>query len=432
MSHVDSTADAVIRVERLGKQYRIGTATVRHDTLRDALVHAAKTPVRLMQRVGRGRGGARGEGDDIVWALRDVSFEVARGEVLGIIGRNGAGKSTILKVLSRITEPTTGRAVVHGQVGSLLEVGTGFHPELTGRENVFLNGAILGMGRAYIERHFDEIVDFSGVEKFIDTPVKRYSSGMKVRLAFAVAAHVQPEILIIDEVLAVGDVGFQKKCLGKMHDLAGGGRTVLFVSHNMAAVRSLCHRCLLMHGGTVQMDGAPDPVVERYLALYEEPESWSERTVLRADPGFGGNDFALHYTETPASVAAPCGDLLSIEFDIESPKPMGEATVGLSFRNATGDPVVSMSSKVQNVRSARGPSRRWTVRCDLGRLPLNAGTYTVRVYIGDGLNDVARFDNAFALHVQPHDVFGWGNALPGVRAWGPVYWAPDWDIHPTT
>src|SRR5690242_7077513 len=210
-------SNLAIRAEGLGKRYRIGTAAKRHDSLRDALTNMITAPVRNFRQL-RG-GGVDGVEDEagVHWALRDVSFDLRDGEVLGVIGRNGAGKSTLLKVLSRITEPSTGRAVVRGRVGSLLEVGTGFHPDLTGRENVFLNGAILGMGRAYIERHFDEIVDFSGVEKFIDTPVKRYSSGMKVRLAFAVAAHVQPEILIIDEVLAVGDVGFQKKCLGKMH-----------------------------------------------------------------------------------------------------------------------------------------------------------------------------------------------------------------------
>ncbi|HET7563611.1 MAG TPA: polysaccharide ABC transporter ATP-binding protein [Gemmatimonadaceae bacterium] len=424
--------EAVIHVEHLGKRYRIGTAAERHDTLRDAIVHVAKSPLRVARRVARtGRTDANNarDGADTVWALRDVSFDVHRGEVLGIIGRNGAGKSTVLKILSRITEPTTGRAVVHGQVGSLLEVGTGFHPELTGRENVFLNGAILGMGRSYIEQHFDEIVDFSGVETFIDTPVKRYSSGMKVRLAFAVAAHLQPEVLIIDEVLAVGDVGFQKKCLGKMQDVATSGRTVLFVSHNMAAVRSLCHRCLLMHGGSVHMNGAPDAVVERYLELHEDVDPRAERTTLAADRG--GPGFVLHYTDTPASITADCGDPLAIAFEIETPAPLDEASVGLTFVNTVGDPVVSMSSKVQNVRSAQGTSRRWRVRCDLGRIPLNAGSYTAKVYLGDGMNDIARFTGAFALRVMEHDVFGWGKELPDVRNWGPVYWAPQWDIHPS-
>jgi lipopolysaccharide transport system ATP-binding protein len=428
---MDTMQDAVIRVDSMGKRYRIGLAAQRHDTVREAIVHAASTPFRNLRRM-RHREQGSGVQDDTVWALRSVSFEVQRGEVLGIIGRNGAGKSTVLKILSRITEPTTGRAVVRGQVGSLLEVGTGFHPELTGRENVFLNGAILGMPRSYIERHFDEIVDFSGVEKFIDTPVKRYSSGMKVRLAFAVAAHLQPEILIIDEVLAVGDVGFQKKCLGKMHSLAGGGRTILFVSHNMAAVRSLCSRCLLVADGVIDMDGTPDAVVERYLQLHEEVDTESERSSLAADRQFGGHDFVLHYTSTPPALALLCGDELTMEFDIEGPKPLAETTVGITFLTTAGEPVMGMSSKVQNVRSAAGSARRWTARCDLGRLPLNAGSYVARIHFGDGLNDIARFSSAFQLRVQEHDVFGWGNALPNLRSWGPVYWAPEWDIHPTT
>ncbi|HEX5436697.1 MAG TPA: polysaccharide ABC transporter ATP-binding protein [Gemmatimonadaceae bacterium] len=424
--------DSVIQVERLGKQYRIGTAAVRHDTLRDAIVHVAGAPARSLRRVrpaGRGLGNDA-ERADLVWALRDVSFDVRRGEVLGIVGRNGAGKSTVLKILSRVTEPTTGRAAVHGQVGSLLEVGTGFHPELTGRENVFLNGAILGMERSYIERHFDEIIDFSGVERFIDTPVKRYSSGMKVRLAFAVAAHLQPEILIIDEVLAVGDVGFQKKCLGKMQDIAGGGRTILFVSHNMAAVRSLCSRCLLMQHGEIYMEGSPDAVVDRYLELYEEVDSQTDRTSLRADREHGGNAYTLHYTRTAAATTIECGQPVTLAFEVEMPKASEQATVSLTFINSAGDLVVSMSNKVQNVPSSTGPSRRWAVVCDLGQLPLNAGSYGVRVHVGDGMRDVARFGNAFVLHVREHDVFGWGNALPGVRSWGPMYWTPAWDIHP--
>ncbi|MCA9896469.1 MAG: ABC transporter ATP-binding protein, partial [Anaerolineae bacterium] len=200
-----------------------------------------------------------------LWALKDVSFEVKRGEVVGIVGRNGAGKSTLLKILSRITEPTSGHAEIHGRVGSLLEVGTGFHPELTGRENIYMNGAILGMRRSEIDRQFDEIVAFAEIERFLDTPVKRYSSGMHVRLAFAVAAHLEPEILLVDEVLAVGDVEFQRKCLGKMEDVAQGGRTVIFVSHNMAAVKDLCQRAFLLKEGELEFVGSVDATIRRYL-----------------------------------------------------------------------------------------------------------------------------------------------------------------------
>jgi lipopolysaccharide transport system ATP-binding protein len=257
--------DIAVRVQDLSKRYRIGRARRRHDTLRDALVTGLRAPVDRLRRGGSSCGSSRGRFEDTIWALKDVTFQVQRGEVLGIIGRNGAGKTTLLKILSRITEPTKGRAEIHGRVGSLLEVGTGFHPELTGRENVYLNGAILGMRKAEIDRKFDEIVDFAEIEQFLDTPVKRYSSGMYVRLAFAVAAHLEPEILVVDEVLAVGDVEFQKKCMGRMGKVAQGGRTVLFVSHNMAAIQDLCNRSLLLQDGTLGLVGGVREVIGQYL-----------------------------------------------------------------------------------------------------------------------------------------------------------------------
>ena len=247
----------IIKVEHLAKHYRIGTNQPAYQTLRDTIVDTVKSPFR------RQRNGEDTSTD--VWALHDVSFEAAHGEVIGIIGRNGAGKSTLLKILSRITEPTRGRAELYGRVGSLLEVGTGFHPELTGRENIFLNGVIMGMKREEIERKFDEIVSFAEVSRFLDTPVKRYSSGMYVRLAFAVAAHLEPEILIVDEVLAVGDAGFQRKCLDKMRDVSQHGRTVLFVSHNMSAITRLCDRTILIDQGRVLDDGPSHRVVSAYL-----------------------------------------------------------------------------------------------------------------------------------------------------------------------
>jgi lipopolysaccharide transport system ATP-binding protein len=254
--------DAVIRVQGLGKQYRIGLRARANRTFGEMLSEGLAAPFRRRSL----RAGPDRVDQGLIWALREVSFEVARGEVVGIIGANGAGKSTLLKILSRITEPTTGRAELRGSVGSLLEVGTGFHPELTGRENIYLNGAILGMKRAEIAAHFDEIVAFAELERFLDTPVKRYSSGMYVRLAFAVAAHLQPEILIVDEVLAVGDVAFQKKCLGAMREVSSSGRTVLFVSHQMGAISHLCSRALLMEQGRIAYDGAVGEAVKRYLA----------------------------------------------------------------------------------------------------------------------------------------------------------------------
>lgn len=249
----------IVRATKLGKQYTIGTREAAYDTLRESIVQAVRAP---LQRL---RGGNGKRNVDTIWALKDASFDVKAGEAVGIIGGNGAGKSTLLKVLSRITEPTTGRAELYGRVASLLEVGTGFHPELTGRENIYLNGAILGMTKTEIDSKFDRIVDFSELERFLDTPVKRYSTGMYMRLAFAVASHLEPEILIVDEVLAVGDAQFQKKCLGKMGEVATEGRTVLFVSHNMVAIQSLCKRALWLKQGEIADDGVAGAVVRNYL-----------------------------------------------------------------------------------------------------------------------------------------------------------------------
>src|SRR3989441_2701760 len=248
---------AIIDGENLGKHYRIGASEAPYDTVREALMRALRAPFQRKNDKSSG---------DTIWALYDLSFQAMPGDVIGIIGHNGAGKSTLLKILSRVTEPTTGRADLYGRVGSLLEVGTGFHGELTGRENIYLNGAILGMRRGEIENKFDQIVAFAEVEKFIDTPVKRYSSGMYVRLAFAVAAHLEPELLIVDEVLSVGDAAFQKKCLGKMSDVAREGRTVVFVSHNMASIESLCSACLMLRGGHLESYGSPEKIIGHYIA----------------------------------------------------------------------------------------------------------------------------------------------------------------------
>ena len=271
---------AIIRVEDLCKEYRLGADNVYRDTLREVLTGALRAPFRRVN--------GRKDSSDTFWALKNVSFEVAPGEIVGIVGRNGAGKSTLLKVLSRITQPTKGRIQIYGTMTSLLEVGTGFHPELTGSENIFLNGAVLGMRRAEIARKFDEIVAFAEIEKFIDTPVKRYSSGMYVRLAFAVAAHLEPDILIIDEVLAVGDAAFQKKCLGKISAVARQGRTVLFVSHNMVAVKSLCTRAILLQIGSLVEEGDPARVVNQYLGAGRV----SRAETVWADP--------MHAPSTPA------------------------------------------------------------------------------------------------------------------------------------
>jgi len=273
-------SEIAIKVEHLGKRYKIGKQRVRYKSLRESLVSALSVPLRRLQ--------GQSDKEDTIWALQDVSFEIKQGEVVGIIGRNGAGKSTLLKILSRITKPTTGRAEIYGRVGSLLEVGTGFHPELTGRENIYLNGAILGMTRREIDRKFDEIVAFSEMEQFLDTPVKHYSSGMYVRLAFAVAAHLEPEILVVDEVLAVGDAQFQKKCLGKMGDVAQSGRTVLFVSHNMAAIQRLCEYSIWLDNGRIMMFGNTPHVLDSYLSkIGIEATNAYLGNVPRSNPVFG-------------------------------------------------------------------------------------------------------------------------------------------------
>ena len=338
-------SDIAIRVEGLGKQYHIG-ALVRggsrstYKSLRESIARAASAPFRAMLRRGRGAGD---EGSDpTIWALKDVSFEVKRGDVVGVIGRNGAGKSTLLKVLSRITEPTAGRAEIHGRTGSLLEVGTGFHPELTGRENIYLNGSILGMRRAEIARQFDAIVAFAEVEQFIDTPVKHYSSGMYLRLAFAVAAHLETEVLLVDEVLAVGDVQFQEKCIGKMRDVATAGRTVLFVSHSIPSVQRLCNRALLFAGGRLSLDATAKVAIAEYIGghladVYEEPASATRPTITRAALRVEGRNL-----------------LLTVEF--QSPFRLAPPILSFAICNSSGAPVFGTDNGTDPIAPQLGPA----------------------------------------------------------------------------
>ena len=356
-----------IRVEGLGKRYRIGER-VRYKSLRESVSNAALRALRGERRP-----------HETIWALKDVSFEVAPGEVVGVIGRNGAGKSTLLKILSRITEPTEGRVELHGRVGSLLEVGTGFHQELTGRENIYLNGAILGMKRAEIERKFDEIVAFAEIERFLDTPVKHYSTGMYLRLAFAVAAHLEPEILLVDEVLAVGDTAFQKKCLGKMGDVARGGRTVLFVSHNMTAVNQLCRSAVWLDEGTIAHVGAVQEAVQRYLSSGEmegAEKRWAEGS--RAP----GND---RISVQAVRVVTEDG-VLTNRFDRESPfcfeveyRLLSEVLsmqVGFWLQNSEGVVVfVGGDAENQDYSGRSRPAGRYLSRALLPGGLLNSGTY---------------------------------------------------------
>jgi lipopolysaccharide transport system ATP-binding protein len=372
--------EMVIKVENLSKQYRIG-AREGYRTFRETLVDAAKAPLQQLLHLFKPTSDFRPPTSDLIWALKDVSFEVKQGEVVGIIGRNGAGKSTLLKILSRITEPTEGRVELRGRVGSLLEVGTGFHPELTGHENIYLYGAILGMDRWEVTRKFDEIVAFAELEKFIDTPVKKYSSGMYMRLAFAVAAHLEPDILLVDEVLAVGDAEFQKKCLGKMGDVSKQGRTVLFVSHNMAAVNRLCGNSILLNEGKTEIIGVTEKVVDIYLHSGAREESEYRCDDLRSAPGDG--DIRLRAVRILDS-----GGILSSKLDIRKPfileieyEILNELTnLRIGFRVVTADGTVVFTTSDTEVSDSFGRTRlpgKYCNRCEIPGDLLNEGRYSV-------------------------------------------------------
>ncbi len=341
-----SESDIAIRVENLSKRYLLGhqaNVPKGEATLRDSLVGVARGLLSRTKDMARGSALVAGDSIEEFWALRDVSFEVKRGDVLGVIGSNGAGKSTLLKILSRITEPTSGRITLNGRVSSLLEVGTGFHPELSGRENVFLNGAILGMSRKEIQAKFDEIVDFAEVERFLDTPVKRYSSGMYVRLAFAVAAHLEPEILIVDEVLAVGDVQFQKKCLGKMQSVAGQGRTVLFVSHNLEAVRALCTTGVLLKQGVVDCSGNSMDVANAYLASVRQKVATGSGQWSSDQHTLGvTNVRVMQYGRTTAQIS--CGDEFKILAEIQLSPECRSLEFGFGFKDDQGNDVIRLNN----------------------------------------------------------------------------------------
>jgi lipopolysaccharide transport system ATP-binding protein len=369
----------VLRAAGIGKKYHIGAQREEYRTLRDAIVRMAKRPIERIRHPG-----AIGHRSDEIWALRDLSFEISQGDSVGIIGRNGAGKSTLLKILSGITELTEGRVDIRGRVGSLLEVGTGFHPELTGRENIWLNAAILGMSRSEVSRRFDDIVEFAEISRFLDTPVKRYSSGMYVRLAFAVAAHLEPEILVVDEVLAVGDVAFQRKCLGKMRDVAGEGRTVLFVSHNMGAITRLCARGIwLEQGGLVEIDTA-EKVVASYLSAGSD--SGGERLWPDDATAPGGQKVRLRAVR----VLNDEGDVVTtvdmrkdtfIEIDYHVFEPIDHLRVTLRLLTSDGTIVLATTDKADTAwRDRPRLPGDYTSRCVVpGRL-LNATSYTVGVY----------------------------------------------------
>lgn len=411
-------SEPVVQIRNIAKRYRRGAIT--RKTLRDELRY------HWLKRTGRDPSQHMGKLGTVFnpeyWALKDISFDVEQGEVMGVLGRNGAGKSTLLKILGRITEPTRGHAILNGRVASLLEVGTGFHPELTGRENVYLNGTIMGMKKREIDASFDEIVAFSEIDQFIDTPVKRYSSGMYVRLAFAIAAHLQPEILFIDEVLAVGDVAFQRKCLGKMGSIAKGGRTLLFVSHNMAAVQNLCTRCVWIHEGTVAGLGAPKEVITQYLNEQTQMETKGDGPLYdlshiknrRGNGWVRMRSFAAVNNDGTPLLAVQSGDEVTLRLGYEASIRPGQL-VNVTFtihQPNTQDPLcvcdaMKMNTPLENIGTAGSFELR------LPRLPLDEGRYRIgaRITVGDLEADVIPAGIGY-LNVAAGDFYGTGRSKP--------------------
>lgn len=404
----------VVFVENIGKQYNIFTEVNRYMTLRDKIVDTIKTPIKTLLHP---------TGSETFWALRNISFDVEKGMVLGIIGKNGAGKSTLLKILSRVVEPTEGRAEIRGRVGSLLEVGTGFHPELTGRENIYLNGAILGMKRAEIDRKFDEIVAFSEIEQFLDTPVKRYSSGMYMRLAFSVSAHLEPEILIVDEVLAVGDAEFQKKCLGKMSDVAGAGRTVLFVSHNMSAVLRLTQECIILDHGTMLKRAPSQEAVDWYLSHdYEQggERRWNSEETAAAQKPFRPISLKVRNSQNVVTDSLRSTESFTVEFEYELDAPISGLRTGIYLNTTRGEFVFTSFDTDEPDRYNQHTERksghyisRCTVPADMlneGRyvLGVNASVFKVKSYFSD--------QNAVIIDVNTSGAPGmqWSESRQGV------------------
>lgn len=383
-----SSGDIAISVRNLSKSYTIAHNAAKHTTMAEAMMHRIRHPMDRAQQ-------------ETFWALRELSFDIKQGSVVGVVGRNGAGKSTLLKILSRITEPTVGRVDLYGTMGSLLEVGTGFHPELTGRENIYLNGQILGMRKREVDARFDEIVDFAGVEKFLDTPVKRYSSGMYVRLAFAIAAHLRAEILVVDEVLSVGDAEFQQKCMGKMRDVATSGRTVLFVSHNANAVASLCNMGILLHKGTLQAMGPTAEILDQYCSMVDAEASVDltqhPSRVAKGLPIFQSLTF-LDGFGRPASAFDPGAELkISMTLDVAHKIPA--AKVGVAFQTSRGERVFAVATYLGNtiLPPLQGPV---TVTCDF-RLPhLIPGRYTIDIAINDESGALDTVTSAAAFDVR--------------------------------
>lgn len=426
--------DIVIKAENIGKKYVIGHQAERggYTSLRDVLMQNARTLWNKTKDLATGKPIIQGDTMEEVWALKDVSFEIRRGEAVGIIGRNGAGKSTLLKVLSRITEPSTGKITIKGRVASLLEVGTGFNPELTGRENIYLNGTILGMARKEIKRKFDEIVAFAEVEKYLDTPVKRYSSGMYVRLAFAVAAHLEPEILVVDEVLAVGDAAFQKKCLGKMGEVAHEGRTVLFVSHNMAAISQLCSKGMLIESGKIRASGTTDEVVQKYLTGGDTKQYKVDLSKYQPRRGTGEVVFesarlqnALHEYCRNFSI----GDEIHIVFIIKACSHYVNRKIKLAveLRSSDGLNICNMVD-VDSDFQIEGLQERETLSVKITDVRLYPDTYFISLWAGS-MTSTETFDRV--VDCLSFEIVDGGKLTSRLlpRSAGILFMTPEWQMH---
>ena len=442
----------VISVEHLSKTYRlgqIGTGTFSRDLevwwakLRgkpNPLLRIGETDPAFTAKGAKNakeesglRGSKNQEDNGTIWALKDINFTVEQGEVLGIIGKNGAGKSTLLKILSRVTAPTSGKVKVKGRIASLLEVGTGFHPELTGRENIYLNGAILGMSRKEIDRKFDEIVDFAEVEKFIDTPVKRYSSGMYVRLAFAVAAHLDPEILVVDEVLAVGDAEFQNKCLGKMGEVAGEGRTVLFVSHNMASISNLCSSATLIDHGRILGWGTTENIIEEYLAQSSAAQKSSCLDLNLCRPAWATpliTSIRLIDSSGESRTAFPMGADLTFEltFDTSSNLPLKSPNMGVVISHSTRGIVGGVNGRMSGTLVGDRSFTSAKIYCILNSPPLLQGKYSVDIYLGDSKQDYDCLLGCITFNIDAIDIYGSGVSPYGHL--GVIYFESSWQVTP--
>lgn len=424
--------DIVIKAENLGKKYIIGHQAENgsYVALRDVLMHNARTFWNKTKDMVKGKAVIQGDTMEEVWALKDINFEIKRGEAVGIIGRNGAGKSTLLKVLSRITEPSTGRVTIRGRVASLLEVGTGFHPELTGRENIYLNGTILGMTRAEIKKKFDEIVAFAEIEKFLDTPVKRYSSGMYMRLAFAVAAHLEPEILVVDEVLAVGDAAFQKKCLGKMEDVTHEGRTVLFVSHNMGAIRNLCKSVIILDQGVAVYNGSVNKGMDIYNSMSKNISNIKVKKEI-FNQSMEIKNYSFYSTQNKELIngeSIPLGERLRILIEFITNETVRGASFSIDILNVSGELI---SHLINEDGALSFPSLKKgtikTIEITTAPICFTPGLYIVNLWTGIGHSgdQCCRIKNAFSFVIEQSDFVKRTTPLPKHAK---VFLASDWNI----